>query len=115
MITSAEFGDIYLANFDPSVGHEYKKTRPAIVIQESRYFDKSPVVTIMTISSRLDARSPEDIFIERDHKNGLTKDSVIKVFFIESFDKSRFIHYIGKAGSPVIRQVRGYLRRHFGL
>ena len=116
MITSAKFGDIYLVNFEPGVGHEYKKTRPAIIIQEEKYFHKSHCVTIIPISSRLENRTPDDIFIQRDEAtNKLTKDSIIKAFNIHGFDKSRFIHYIGKAGSPVIRQVRGYLRRHFGL
>jgi len=26
-------GEIYLVNFDPTVGHEIRKTRPAVVIQ----------------------------------------------------------------------------------
>lgn len=109
------FGDIYYVDHDPSVGHEYRGKRPAIVIQEENRSGLASVVTVMPMTSQLNQLGHSDILIEKDHKNRLTLDSVIKVHHISSFDKSRFIHMIGKAGSPVIRQVRGYLRRHFGL
>lgn len=109
------FGDIYLANFEPSTGKEYRKVRPALVIQEEGVSRISPYVTVMPLSSRIEAFDVADIFIEKDAKNRLVCDSVIRVHQISSFDKSRFIHFIGMAGSPVARRVRGYLRRHFGF
>ncbi len=110
-----EFGSIYLVNFDPSIGHEYRKVRPALVIQEKNISEGSPYITIMPISSKVASFTAPDILIQKDFKNRLMMDSVIKVRQISSFDKKRFIKYIGVAGSPVIRQVRGRLRRHFGL
>lgn len=110
-----KFGDIYLVDFEPSVGKEYKKTRPAIIIQMEEIFKSSPLVTFMPISSKVERFSMHDIFVEKDLKNKLTKDSIIKVNQISSFDKSRIIKKVGEANSPVIRRVRGYLRRHFGL
>lgn len=112
MISS--FGDIYLVEFEPSVGHEYRKKRPAMIIQQEPVAN-FPCVTILPLTSKIKSREPHDIFIQKDHVNNLTCNSVIAVKHITTFDKSRFIHYIGKAGSPIIRQVRGYLRRHFGL
>lgn len=109
------FGNIYYVEHDPSVGHEYRGKRPAMVIQEKNVSESSTVVTVMPMTSQLNQLGPSDVLIEKDSKNRLTLDSVIKVHHISSFDKSRFIHMIGKAGSPTIRQVRGYLRRHFGL
>lgn len=109
------FGDIYLTDFDPSVGHEFQKKRPAIVIQEEWISNESSCVTIMPISSKIEKMGKTDIFLQKDGKNKLTKDSIIKVHYICTFDKSRLKHYIGHTGSPTVRQVRGYLRRHFGL
>lgn len=109
------FGDIYLVNFEPSFGREIKKTRPAIVIQEAKISEASSYVTVMPMSSQIDKLRQIDIFIQKDDKNRLTSDSVIKVRHISSFDKSRLLHYIGQANSPTIRSVRGYLRKHFGL
>lgn len=109
------FGDIYYVLYDPSIGHEYRGKRPAIVIQEEDISEVSPVITVMPLTSQLNQLRPSDVLIQKDHKNRLALDSVIKVRHINSFDKSRFVHFIGKAGSPTVRQVRGYLRRHFGL
>lgn len=109
------FGDIYLTKFDPALGHEYTKIRPALVIQEEKISKNSPYVTIMPISSKINRFQLNDVFIPKDAKNRLMSDSVIRVQQISSFDKQRFIKLIGRANSPVIRKVRGYIRRHFGL
>ena len=110
-----KFGDIYLAKFDPGIGHEYKGDRPAFIAQEDDAAINAQVITVMPITSRLEKFRPPDVMIQQDQKNRLRSDSVIKVQHIYSFDRSRFILKIGSAGSPNVRAVRGYLRRHFGL
>lgn len=108
-------GEIYLVNFDPSVGREYKKVRPALVLQREEVTRLSPYVTIMPISSKIESWLEPDIILSKDSKNRLFVDSVIKVRQIFSFDKSRFIKKIGEVNSPILRAVRGYLRKHFGF
>ena len=112
---SFTFGDIYFVDFEPSVGHEYKGKRPAFIAQEEEISKTSPVVTVIPMTSQLKQLHSPDVLIQPDQKNRLNEDSVIKVRHIYTFDKSRFLFRIGRAGSPVIRQVRGYLRRHFGM
>lgn len=109
------FGDIYLVQFDPSVGHEYSGDRPGMIIQEETISKKSSLVTVVPLTSQLEQRQQEDIFMEKDDLNKLRHDSVIKVRNIQSFDKRRFHFKFGRAGSPTIRKVRGYLRKHFGM
>ena len=108
-------GEIYYVQFDPSVGREYKGRRPALVIQENNVSKVSSLVTVVPLTSQLNQLMPHDVFIQKDTLNHLSTDSVIKVCNIQSFDKTRFLHRLGRVGSPVIRHVRGYLRRHFGL
>lgn len=110
-----KIGDIYWVNFEPSVGRKYQKIRPGLVIQNEEITKKSPYVTVLPITSEVEKWIPPDILILKDLKNALFKDSVIKVRQIATFDKSRILGKIGEASSPVIRQVRGYLRRHFQL
>lgn len=109
------FGDIYYVEFEPSVGHEYRGRRPGMVVQEESISKISSLVTVVPITSKLEHLKEPNVFIQKDEKNRLTLDSVIKVQHVSSFDRQRFIHFIGKANSPIIRQVRGYLRRHFGM
>lgn len=106
-------GELYLVNFEPSVGHEYRKVRLALVIQSDDI--SSSLVTVMPISSKINMWQEPDVFISMDAKNRLMFDSVIRVRQISSFDKGRFIKRIGEVNSPVIRKVRGYLRKHFLL
>ena len=108
-------GEIYLVNFDPSVGHEYKKVRPAVIIQSKSICDISSLVTVMPISSKIETWEDPDVFIAKDSKNRLANDSIIRVRQISSFDKQRFIKRIGEVNSPVLRKIRGHLRKHFQL
>ena len=110
-----KFGDICLVKFNPSTGDEFKKVRPALVVQSKEASKSSPYITVMPISSKIERQIQDDVFMGEDNKNRLMVDSIIKVHHISSFDKKRFIKVIGQASNPTIRKVRGYLRRHFGL
>lgn len=108
-------GEIYLVNFDPSIGHEYRKVRPALVIQSKEITRISSLVTVMPISSKTETWQEPDVLICKDSKNRLSSDSVIRVRQISTFDARRFIKRIGEVNSPVLRKVRGYQRKHFLL
>ena len=108
-------GDIYLVKFDPSVGHEYQKTRPALIIQSQETIKNSSLVSVLPITSKLENYEEPDVPIERDSTNRLSTDSLIMVRQISTFDKSRVLGKIGEVNSPVLRRVRGYLRKHFQL
>lgn len=108
-------GEIYLVNFDPSIGHEYRKVRPALVIQSKEITKISSLVTVMPISSKTETWQEPDVLIGKDSKNRLSSDSVIRVRQISTFDTRRFIKRIGEVNSPVLRKIRGYLRKHFLL
>lgn len=112
---SFAFGDIYYVEFDPSVGHEYQGKRPAFIAMEESISKVSNLITVLPITSRVDKMYLFDVFIQKDGKNKLLTDSVIRANHISTFDKERCLFKIGAVGSPVIRQVRGYLRRHFGM
>ncbi len=109
------FGHIYLVNFDPSVGREYQKVRPALVIQSNRITADSDLVTVMPISSKVEKAEPNDIIIKKSTSTRLLHDSVVKVRQISSFDKRRFIHRIGNVESNIMVEAAVYLRMHFEL
>jgi hypothetical protein len=45
-------GEIYLVHFDPTVGHEIQKTRPAVVIQNDVSNQYSPITIVAALSSQ---------------------------------------------------------------
>ena len=59
-------GDIWLVNFDPSFGHEYKKMRPAVIVEADSFLTKSPLITLLPISSQLGKSTKLDILVRKD-------------------------------------------------
>src|SRR6056297_3798218 len=86
-------GEIYLVNFDPTIGHETKKKRPAIIISNNIHNQFSPLVTIAPLSSNIKNVYPFEVFISRGLAN-LAADSKIMIIQLRSVDKKRLIKKI---------------------
>lgn len=85
-------GEIWRVNFDPTVGTEIKKTRPAVVIS-SNSIGKLPIKLIAPITG-WDTSFENSIWhikIQPDSKNKLTKTSAIDALQIRGVDIHRFI------------------------
>ena len=109
------YGEIYLVDASPHIGHEFYGKRPALVVESNDHIQRSNLVTIMPLTSNMHNKLPEDLVITTNKVNNLIADSVIKVYNIHSYDYSRFIQRIGAVDKMVMEKVRGYLMRHFGL
>lgn len=106
-------GNIWLVDFDPSAGKEYQKIRPALVLQSDKI--NSALMTIMPFSSNLKNKQNCDILVKKDKNNRLFSDSILKVSQISSFDKKRFIHFVGQVSEEIISDLKIYLKKHFDL
>jgi len=98
-------GQIWLVNCDPSFGHEYKKVRPALIIQQQKYITYSNLLTVIPISSKIANPTELDIILKKDTQNRLMKDSLIKTKQLSSFDKRRFIKLIGTIKEEILGNV----------
>ena len=110
-----EFGDVVWVEFDPSVGHEFQHKRPAIVVQSNEQLERSNLVTIVPLTSNTGNAILDDIVIVMDSDNNLRTDSVVKVYYITSFDYSRFDKKIGKIDVGVSVAIKSYLKKHFDI
>jgi len=108
-------GSICIINCDPGIGREYKKIRPAIVVQADEITKKSKLITVVPLSSKIGKRDEDDFIIKSDNRNNLATDSVVKTKQISTFDKRRIIQPIGMAGDGAILMIKAYLLKHFGL
>jgi mRNA interferase MazF len=108
-------GELFLVDFNPSSGHEYQGKRPALVVESDSQIKRSNLVTILPLTSNLDNKTDDDIFIKIDKDNHLKFDSIIKVYNIVSFDRLRFINKIGKINQATLKEVKDYLLKHFDL
>lgn len=98
-------GQIWLVNFDPSFGHEYKKVRPALIVQNNKYAEFTNLLTVIPISSQLTKQTELDFLLKKDSQNRLMADSLLKTKQISSFDKQRFIKLIGVVGEKIMEKL----------
>lgn len=112
-MTRFRYGEIYLVNFDPGIGHEYQKRRPAVVIQSDFQLTQSSFVAIIPLTSQVAKSHRDDIPVKKSSRNRLYLDSLLKVHFITSFDRQRFIKHTGSMEDVVMERIKEYLKRHF--
>jgi len=108
-------GQIWIINFDPSFGHEYKKVRPGLIVQSNEYMQYGSLLTIIPISSRIEKKAELDVFLPRTINNRLMKNSLIKTWQISSFDEKRFIKFVGNCEDNVLQLVKDMLKRYLSL
>jgi mRNA interferase MazF len=106
---------IWLVNFDPSFGHEYRKIRPALIIQDTKYINIGNLLTVVPISSKVDKRVELDVLLPKDKNNRLVKDSLVKTYQISSFDKRRFIKYVGICIDKVFNSIQKNVTEYLSL
>jgi mRNA interferase MazF len=99
-------GDIWLANFDPTVGAEIKKVRPAVVVS-SDGVGKLPIKLIAPITDWKEYYTGNiwHIKIEPNIANSLTKTSAVDILQLCCMDIQRFIRKIGECSSEIMEEV----------
>lgn len=99
-------GDIWLVNFNPSIGNEIQKVRPCVVINDNKLgrFGIKIVVPITEYKEHL-SNYPWIIKIDNNITNGLSKTSAIECFQIKSFSISRFVKKIGEIQYKDIQNI----------
>ncbi len=82
-------GEVYLVAFDPTLGAEIKKTRPALIIKNDLGNRYSPITIVAAITRQLDEeRYPTEVFIHPP-EGGLRLASLVQLNQIRSIDKQR--------------------------
>ena len=93
-------GEIWLVDFDPSVGAEIRKVRPAVVISMDTA-GRLPLRVVVPVADW----KPQYAgyawlrFIAATANNGLSKDSGADAFQVKSISQSRFVHRLGTASA----------------
>ena len=102
-----KWGEIYWVNFDPTIGTEIRKIRPALII-----FSSWHQVVALPITSNIKEVHDWQLVIK-----GLVKDRDGKILFdqIRSFDKKRLLRKLGEVSKKEMGQVRQVLEKIFLL
>jgi len=108
-------GEIYLVNFDPTIGHEAKKKRPALIISNNIHNQYSPLVTVAPLSSNITKVYPFEVYVSKK-STGLNENSKIMIIQLRSVDQKRLINKIGNIeDNKIINQINKVISEHFAL
>src|SRR3990170_6908046 len=85
-------GEVHLVNFDPTVGHEIKKTRPALIVQNDIANRYSPVTIVAAITTyQLGEKVyPTEVMV-RPPEGGLVNKSLVLLNQVRTVDRQRLV------------------------
>src|SRR3989344_3631625 len=89
-------GEFYLVAFDPAIGAEIKKTRPALILQNDIGNRYASTTMVAAITSRKDSEPyPVNVVVDKP-EGGLEVNSMILLDQVRTIDKSRLWKKLGK-------------------
>ena len=114
-ITSLRRGEVYLVAFDPTVGSEIQRTRPALIIQNDIGNRHSPITIVAAITSQFEeSLYPTEVRITPP-EGGLTTPSVVLLNQIRSIDRRRLVRRLGSVRTETMERVNRAIQLSLGL
>lgn len=101
-------GEVWRVSLDPTVGHEVKKTRPAVVVTNDVYNTHNWVVLVMPLTSR-DLAEYDQVLIQPP-EGGLTSPSVTLPDQLRAVDRNRLVNRLGTISPATLKSIEDSLR-----
>jgi mRNA interferase MazF len=107
---SVKRGEVWLVSFDPTIGAEIRKTRPAVVLS-SDDLGILPLKLMAPVTEWKDAFSKNvwHVRVTPDSKSGLTKISSVDVLQVRGMDVRRFVSKLGLVSSVDLDKITAAL------
>ncbi|BAP86331.1 programmed cell death toxin MazF [Paucilactobacillus hokkaidonensis JCM 18461] len=97
-------GDLVLINFNPSMGHEIQKYRPAMVISNSRYTEMTGLALVCPITHADHNRLSKIGLLIKISTNKIS--GFVNPLQFHTFDyRKRDMQFIAKADKPILMQA----------
>ena len=99
-------GEIWLVNFDPTIGREIRKTRPAVVVS-SDAVGRLPIKLVAPVTDWKEYFTSNiwHVRIDPDPANGLTKVSAVDALQLAGMDHRRFVRKLGQVSSTTMEEI----------
>jgi len=108
--SSPERGDIWWVSFDPSIGSEIKKTRPAIIISNDFSNLHLSRFQVIPITSNIDKLYPSEAYVNVGKKKGKAMTDQIT-----TISKERLVKFESKLSKNELQNVENALEIQLGL
>ncbi|MDZ7688752.1 MAG: type II toxin-antitoxin system PemK/MazF family toxin [Halobacteriales archaeon] len=107
-------GDVVVVRLDPAEGHEMKKTRPAVVVQND-VGNMNSSTTIVAPATGTHRGYPFEVLVE-EADSPFEKDSSVRLDQIRVVSVERRIHsVVGSLDEPTMTKVDEALKLSLGL
>lgn len=103
-------GEVWWVEFDPSVGSEIRKTRPAVIVSNNAANRHLARVVVIPLTSNTDRQYPGEAIVSIDGK-----DSKAMADQIMAADKARMKTQLGNLSKGDLIAVENAIKVHLGL
>lgn len=103
-------GEIWWVCFDPSVGTEIRKTRPAVIVSNDSANEYLARVVVVPLTSNTSRVYPGECLVDAGDKNGKAMCDQI-----QAVDKQRLLNQMGKLSELDMMGVDEALKLHLAL
>lgn len=103
-------GEVWWVAFDPSVGSEIQKTRPAIIISNNAANRQLARVVVIPITSNVERQYPGEALITVGSSQGKAM-----IDQIMAADKKRLKTQLATLSKDDMKQVENAILTHFGM
>lgn len=103
-------GDIWWVNFDPSIGGEIRKKRPAIIISNDAANKFLNRVQVVPLTSKTDRLYPSEAYVHVSGKVGKAMADQLA-----TVSKERLFKRIGSVSVEDLRKVEEAIKTHLDL
>lgn len=103
-----KYGELWITDFEPQVGEEITKRRPALIVSNTQFNQSQKLVFVVPLTT-WQHRFYKGIWflkIDKSVTNGLEVDSAINCSQLKSFSKDRLIKKIGEVDEGILKEVK---------
>jgi mRNA interferase MazF len=103
-------GEVWWVEFDPAVGSEVRKTRPAVIVSNDAANRNLARVVVIPLTSNTDRQYPGEALVSVDGQSSKAMADQIM-----AADKARLKSQLGVVGKADMLAVEDAIRVHLGL
>jgi len=107
-------GEVWLVDFDPTIGAEIQKTRPALIVQNDAGNRAAPTTIVAAITTTIKRPYPFQVLLPAG-EGGVNHKSVVTLNHLRTIDVQRLKHRLGAVKSSTMLDVDAALLVSLGI